>query len=154
MESTTYLDIQLKPAPLQSKKPLLITDEIIRWGDKSINCKDITAVKYGSMRLGTMGIQTNQNYSFKFLDKGANVFPIYFSSVSLAAPDEKLEDAFSNIEEAVGYAVTDRIMKEWIQTLNSGASVNVCDVSIMTSGIKIKISKLFSSRFADISWNN
>ncbi len=154
METTTYLDIQLKPAPIQPKKQLLVTSEVIKWGDKIINCKDITAVKYGSLVMGAMGIQTNQIYSFKFLDKDNKDFTVYFSSVSLAAPNEKLEDAFRNIEDAVWNAVTKRIVESWISGLHLGKPVTVGDVTLMPEGIKIKVSKLFSSREAFINWGD
>ena len=147
-----YLDLQLKPAPIQPKKQLLITDEVIKWGDKTINTKDVTEVKYGSVIMGTMGIQTNQNYSFKFRGNNDQVLAIYFSSVSIAAPNEKLEDAFKNIENAVWNAVTSRIVQKWIDDLQSGKQVITGDITLSREGIKIKVSKLFSSRDAFINW--
>lgn len=153
-ESKTYLDIELKPAPLQPKRHLVISDEVIKWGDKSMNSRDIVAVKYGSLAMGTMGIQTNQNYSFKFKDKWDSELAIYFSSVSIAAPNQKLEDAFRNIEDAVWNAVTVRILDQWIDDLHNGRNVTVGDVTLNSAGVKVKVSKLFSSYEAMINWND
>lgn len=154
MESNTYLDIQLKPAPLQGKKQLLISDEVIKWGDKTINSKDVKAVKYGSIAMGTMGIQTNQNYSFKFQDTNNKDLAIYFSSVSLAGPNEKLEDAFRKIEDAIWSAVTSRILSQWKQDLDSGKNFSAGCVTLMPNGVNMKISKLFSSREVLVPWTD
>lgn len=139
------------------KQQILITDREIRCNDQTILCKQITALRYGSMLLRVNGIKASKNYRFDF--KTQNGTTLSFLSDIVFPYGKRLAAAdatYVRLIKAVWLVVENRLKEEFYQQLLRGQEILVGKCTVTPHGIFIKrrlLRNFFKTKTFFIPWN-
>lgn len=148
------VDIEIRRSIFFPKKRLIINETFVSYGDKSLLCSEIQAIRFGSIQLYVNGIKASKTYEFGFLDKHNQILRITFVSSKIFGKDKKKDAIYENIINACWHAVSKRIFTEWLGRIESGKSIRTSKAEVFPDGIKMKGRKFFTAKEVFVPWNN
>lgn len=138
------------------RKELLISKNSVSFNNKTLLCREIDKIKYGSIQVYINGVKANKTFNIFLSDKQGNKLKLSFqqkpSRKGKVLPQEKL---YQDIVEAMWEHITSVIVNKMIDDLKNGKDVQVGKFKIGKKGITIRKFQLLKFKTEDIHipWN-
>lgn len=118
------------------KKLFSIDEESLIFHDTQMMCKDIVSFAYGGTLTSVMSMKANTEHKFAFRDSSDD--ELQFSFLNTALFDTNPKDASQRIISETWLAFGNRIRQEVIDKLARGQVVQLCELSLHSTGVNTK----------------
>lgn len=138
------------------RKKLKIDSVSIQYGNQSLRCADISAVRYGIIQMYINGIKANRMYEIGLKSKDEKKkMRIFFQSMRLFMTDRKMEDQYNTVIEHLWTHIGKGLAQKAITDLENGRNYQIDNLEITQRGVHIQNRDwLFRKRKFFIEWKD
>ncbi|HMV78351.1 MAG TPA: hypothetical protein PK453_24895 [Leptospiraceae bacterium] len=138
------------------RKKLRIDPLNIQYGNQSLRCAEISALRYGIIQMYINGIKANRMYEIglKSQDEKKKI-RIFFQSLRPFVTNKKTEEHYNLIIENLWMHIGSRLAKKAITDLENGKNYQIENLEITPKGVNIQNRDwLFRKRKFFIEWKD
>ncbi|MBN2893082.1 MAG: hypothetical protein JXL97_14530 [Bacteroidales bacterium] len=134
------------------RKELIIDNKSVSFNNKTLLCKNIDKIKYGSTQVYVNGFKANKIFNFFLHDKNGKKMTISFQQMRTKRKVEtsKEDVLYMDIIQAFWKHITSKIVNNMLDELKKGKEVQVGKFRLNKHGITIKVWRFFKFKNEEV----